>query len=173
MRWKDDIMYAKAKVSMEWVKFMTRKYDIGMLLLYITILCLIVLHKYPQNSENLMKMTSDNPFVIKNEEFTLADYAYTENKSSFFFMLKDENDNTYIMSATKFPLVDRYELLDRKIFYDKEILEKKDFYNKVVVVNENDKLVLQEKKIFPIQYLCIVLTAVVLIIRILVGFIKK
>jgi len=155
-------MYAKAKVSMEWVKFMTRKYDIGMLLLYITILCLIVLHKYPQNSENLMKMTSDNPFVIKNEEFTLADYAYTENKSSFFFMLKDENDNTYIMSATKFPLVDRYE-----------ILEKKDFYNKVVVVNENDKLVLQEKKIFPIQYLCIVLTAVVLIIRILVGFIKK
>ncbi len=61
-------------------------------------------------------------------------------------MLKDENDNTYIMSATKFPLVDRYELLDRKIFYDKEILEKKDFYNKVVVVNENDKLVLQEKK---------------------------
>ena len=55
----------------------------------------------------------------------------------------------------------------------KEILEKKDFYNKVVVVNENDKLVLQEKKIFPIQYLCIVLTAVVLIIRILVGFIKK
>ena len=60
-----------------------------------------------------------------------------------------------------------------KIFYDKEILEKKDFYNKVVVVNENDKLVLQEKKIFPIQYLCIVLTAVVLIIRILAGFIKK
>ena len=59
------------------------------------------------------------------------------------------------MSATKFPLVDRYELFDRKIFYDKEILEKKDFYNKVVVVNENDKLVLQEKKIFPIQYLCI------------------
>lgn len=51
------------------------------------------------------------------------------------------------MSATKFPLVDRYELLDRKIFYDKEILEKKDFYNKVVVVNENDKLVLQEKDI--------------------------
>ena len=70
------------------------------------------------------------------------------------------------MSATKFPLVDRYELLDCKIFYDKEILEKKDFYNKVVVVNENDKL-------FPIQYLCIVLTAVVLIIRILAGFIKK
>ena len=56
------------------------------------------------------------------------------------------------MSATKFPLVDRYELFDRKIFYDKEILEKKDFYNKVVVVNENDKLVLQEKKIFPILY---------------------
>ena len=56
------------------------------------------------------------------------------------------------MSATKFPLVDRYELLDCKIFYDKEILEKKDFYNKVVVVNENDKLVLQEKKIFPIQF---------------------
>ena len=54
-----------------------------------------------------------------------------------------------------------------------KILEKKDFYNKVVVVNENDKLVLQEKKIFPIQYLCIVLTAVVLIIRILAGFIKK
>ena len=120
-----------------------------------------------------MKMTSDDPFVIENKEFTLADYAYTENKSFFFFLLKDENDNTYIMSATKFPLVDRYELLDRKIFYDKEILEKKDFYNKVVVVNENDKLVLQEKKIFPIQYLCIVLTAVVLIIRILAGFIKK
>ena len=77
------------------------------------------------------------------------------------------------MSATKFPLVDRYELLDCKIFYDKEILEKKDFYNKVVVVNENDKLVLQEKRIFPIRYLCIVLTAVILIIRILVGFIKK
>ena len=57
--------------------------------------------------------------------------------------------------------------------YLEEILEKKDFYNKVVVVNENDKLVLQEKKIFPIQYLCIVLTAVVLIIRILAGFIKK
>ena len=146
MRWKDDIMYAKAKVCMEWVKFMTRKYDIGMFL---------------------------DPFVIENKEFTLADYAYTENKSSFFFLLKDENDNTYIMSATKFPLVDRYELFDRKIFYDKEILEKKDFYNKVVVVNENDKLVLQEKKIFPIQYLCIVLTAVVLIIRILAGFIKK
>ena len=52
------------------------------------------------------------------------------------------------MSATKFPLVDRYELLDFKIFYDKEILEKKDFYNKVVVVNENDKLVLQEKRYF-------------------------
>lgn len=135
--------------------------------------CLIVSYKYPQNSENLMKMTSDDPFVIENKEFTLADYAYTENKSSFFFLLKDENDNTYIMSATKFPLVDRYELFDRKIFYDKEILEKKDFYNKVVVVNENDKLVLQEKKIFPIQYLCIVLTAVVLIIRILAGFIKK
>lgn len=166
-------MYAKAKESMEWVKFMTRKYDIGMFLVYIIILCLIVSHKYPQNSENLMKMTSDDPFVIENKEFTLADYAYTENKSSFFFLLKDENDNTYIMSATKFPLVDRYELLDCKIFYDKEILEKKDFYNKVVVVNENDKLVLQEKKIFPIQYLCIVLTAVVLIIRILAGFIKK
>ena len=144
MRWKDDIMYAKAKVCMEWVKFMTRKYDIGMFLVYIIILCLIVSHKYPQNSENLMKMTSDDPFVIENKEFTLADYAYTENK-----------------------------LFDRKIFYDKEILEKKDFYNKVVVVNENDKLVLQEKKIFPIQYLCIVLTAVVLIIRILAGFIKK
>ena len=144
-------MYAKAKVCMEWVKFMTRKYDIGMFLVYIIILCLIVSHKYPQNSENLMKMTSDDPFVIENKEFTLADYAYTENKSSFFFLLKDENDNTYIMSATKFPLVDRYELFDRKIFYDKEILEKKDFYNKVVVVNENDKLVLQEKKIFPIH----------------------
>lgn len=140
-------MYAKAKVCMEWVKFMTRKYDIGMFLVYIIILCLIVSHKYPQNSENLMKMTSDDPFVIENKEFTLADYAYTENKSSFFFLLKDENDNTYIMSATKFPLVDRYELFDRKIFYDKEILEKKDFYNKVVVVNENDKLVLQEKDI--------------------------
>lgn len=127
MRWKDDIMYAKAKVSMEWVEFMTRKYDIGMFLVYIIILCLIVSYKYPQNSENLMKMTSDDPFVIENKEFTLADYAYTENKSSFFFLLKDEND----------------------------------------------KLVLQEKKIFPIQYLCIVLTAVVLIIRILVGFIKK
>ena len=193
MRWKDDIirlpseasvdndheallhdiMYAKAKESMEWVKFMTRKYDIGMFLVYIIILCLIVSYKYPQNSENLMKMTSDDPFVIENKEFTLADYAYTENKSSFFFLLKDENDNTYIMSATKFPFVDRYELLDCKIFYDKEILEKKDFYNKVVVVNENDKLVLQEKKIFPIQYLCIVLTAVILIIRILAGFIKK
>lgn len=120
-------MYAKAKVSMEWVEFMTRKYDIGMFLVYIIILCLIVSYKYPQNSENLMKMTSDDPFVIENKEFTLADYAYTENKSSFFFLLKDEND----------------------------------------------KLVLQEKKIFPIQYLCIVLTAVVLIIRILVGFIKK
>ena len=141
-------MYAKAKVCMEWVKFMTRKYDIGMFLVYIIILCLIVSHKYPQNSENLMKMTSDDPFVIENKEFTLADYAYTENKSSFFFLLKDENDNTYIMSATKFPLVDRYELLDCKIFYDKEILEKKDFYNKVVVVNENDKLVLQEKRYF-------------------------
>ena len=35
-------MYAKAKVSMEWVKFMTRKYDIGMFLVYIIILCLIV-----------------------------------------------------------------------------------------------------------------------------------
>jgi len=114
-------MYAKAKVSMEWVEFMTRKYDIGMFLVYIIILCLIVSYKYPQNSENLMKMTSDDPFVIENKEFTLADYAYTENKSSFFFLLKDENDNTYIMSATKFPLVDRYELLDCKIFYDKEI----------------------------------------------------
>ena len=33
------------------------------------------------------------------------------------------------MSATKFPLVDRYELLDCKIFYDKEILEKNDIYS--------------------------------------------
>lgn len=53
-------------------------------LVYIIILCLIVSYKYPQNSENLMKMTSDDPFVIENKEFTLADYAYTENKSSFF-----------------------------------------------------------------------------------------
>lgn len=50
-------MYAKAKVSMEWVEFMTRKYDIGMFLVYIIILCLIVSYKYLQNSENLMKMT--------------------------------------------------------------------------------------------------------------------
>ena len=92
-------MYAKAKVSMEWVEFMIRKYDIGMFLVYIIILCLIVSYKYPQNSENLMKMTSDDPFVIENKEFTLADYAYTENKSSIFFLLKDENDNTYTKNS--------------------------------------------------------------------------
>ena len=37
------------------------------------------------------------------------------------------------MSATKFPLVDRYELLDCKIFYDKEIFKKKDISDTVFV----------------------------------------
>lgn len=141
--------------------------------MYIGILSFIVIQKYPRNMEDITNMTSNNQLMINNKEFIVVDSAYTENKSSFFWLLEDEKDNTWIMTATKFPLIEKYELLDCKPFYDKEILEKKDFYNDITVVYEDGKLTLQEKVIFPLQYLCIVLPAIVLIIEIFIGFAKK
>lgn len=122
------------------------KISVALLILYIVIFCIIALIRFPYTYNDLLLIEKNGSIATSEGEMPVIDIAKTVNMTSFYYLLKSEDNDYYIITATRFPFCKRYDMSKLMTMKEEEIYEHSDFFNKVIITLNGDMLNFSEEK---------------------------
>ena len=121
------------------------KSTIFLLITYFFLLVLIIIFKYPKTIKDLSELERQGKISVSGKELSIIDVKRTKNTTSISYLLKDEKERLFVMTATCFPVFPRYELSEIIPLEKEERYDPQDFYYDITVYSDGISLYSSEK----------------------------
>lgn len=121
------------------------KSTIFLLITYFLLLGLIIIFKYPKTIKDLSELERQGKISVSGKELSIIDVKKTKNTTSISYLLKDEKEQIFVMTATCFPVFPRYELSEIIPLEKEERYDPQDFYYDITVYSDGITLYSSEK----------------------------
>lgn len=86
------------------------KDTIFLLIVYFLLLGLIIIFKYPKTIRDLQELEKQGKILISGVDLSIIDVKKTKNLTSISYLLRNDKNELFVMTATCFPVFPRYEL---------------------------------------------------------------
>ena len=121
------------------------KDTIFLLIVYFLLLGVRIIFKYPKTSRDLQELEKQGKILISGVDLSIIDVKKTKNLTSISYLLRNDKNELFVMTATCFPVFPRYELSEIIPLEKEERYEPQDFYYDITVYSDGISLYSSEK----------------------------
>lgn len=122
------------------------KKSIISLILYVVIFCAMVIFRFPYTINDLLLIEKSGYITTTKGELPIIDMVNTNHKTSFHYLLKSTDNAYYIITATRFLFLNRYDMSRLMPMPEEEVYKYADYFNEVVITRMQNTLNINEEK---------------------------
>lgn len=144
------------------------------LIVYIVVLLFINIFAFPVSKQDLLEQESSYVMSLFEDSVTILERKETDNQSSIFYLVKNSQNQNYLVAAERFWIPGRYRVTEPMSMEEDGIYVRQNFGNRDILIQiENDKMEMRVDNSLSLTMFAIYLWMGIIIIMIIVAYIRQ